>query len=206
MLERVLIPTDGSTGTAHVAMHGIDMAEQYGADIHVIHVIDTGGLLSEDSDTKAELTREGERAVGRVEAMGRAHDLPVETTVREGEPAEEILEYADEIEADIIVAGTHGRTGVKRHLIGSVAERLVRHGTCPVTTIRLPETDVTVESEDHAAEVAARAIEREGYDAEVTATEDRDGLWVVEAETQGGSLVIYIDAVTQRTRVLERGH
>lgn len=204
MYERVLIPTDGSTGTAHVAMQGIDLAERYGGDVHVIHVVDTGGLLSESSDTREKLEREGQRAVSKVEAMARAHKVPVETAIREGEPAEEILNYADEIQADIIVAGTHGRTGVKRHLIGSVAERLVRHATCPVTTIRLPETDVTVEDEAHATEVAQRAIEEEGYDAEVTAAEDRDGLWVVEAKTQGGRLVVYIDAVTQRTRVLER--
>lgn len=204
MYERVLIPTDGSTGTAHVAMQGIDLAEQYGGDVHVIHVVDTGGLLSESSDTRDSLEQEGKRAISKVEAMARAHGVPVETTVREGEPAEEILDYADEIEADVIVAGTHGRTGVKRHLIGSVAERLVRHATCPVTTIRLPETDVTIVDSDKAREVAERGIEREGYDADVTAVEDRDGLWVVEAETAGGGLVVYIDAVTQRTRVLER--
>jgi nucleotide-binding universal stress UspA family protein len=206
MYDRILVPTDGSTGSAHIAMQAIDLAEQYDATVHVVYVVDedVGSLLQSMKITEPELREYGQRAVEKVERMVQAHGVDVAAEVLEGDPATTILDYADEIDADLVVAGTHGRSGIERRLIGSVAERLVRHASCPVTTIRLPETDVTVETEDDAREVAEKAIEEQGYNATISAVEDQNSLWVVEAETEGGSLLVYLDPVTQRTRVLER--
>ncbi|WP_323192998.1 universal stress protein, partial [Halostella sp. PRR32] len=75
---------------------------------------------------ESELDDRGEAAVERVAAMAREHGVDVVTAIEDGDPARRIVDYADEIEADLIVAGTHGRSGVERRLIGSVAERLVR--------------------------------------------------------------------------------
>ena len=206
MYERILIPTDGSTGTAHVAMQAIDLAEQYGSTLHVLNVVDSdvGSMLSDIQETKEELEQQGERAVERVETMAEIHGVDAETDVVQGDPADQILEYADEIDADAIVAGTHGRSGVKRQLIGSVAERLVRHADCPVMTIRLPEDDVTVEDDEHARKLAQQAIEDEGYDAAITGVDHQVSVWVVDADTDDGSLVVYLDPVTQRTSIVER--
>ena len=204
MYERILIPTDGSTGTTHVAMQAIDLAKQYYGELYVLSVVETGGLLPGSDETAEDLQRESERAVRQVEAMASTHGVSVETAIREGDPSDEILAYADEIDADAIVAGTHGRTGVQRQLIGSVAERLVRHSPIPVMTVPLPATDETVETEEAARRVAADAIEAQDYHAEVTDVEEQRGLWVVHAETSGGVLVVYIDPVTQRTQVLEQ--
>jgi nucleotide-binding universal stress UspA family protein len=206
MYERILVPTDGSTGTAHVAMQAIDLAEQYGSTIHVLHVVDTdsGAVLTDESAHTTELERQGHAAVERVETMARIHGVATETAIREGDPAEEILAYTVEIDADVVVAGTHGRSGVKRHLIGSVAERLVRHATRPVMTIRLPESDETVEDAEHARKLAQQAIEEAGYEAELAGADHQVSVWVVDAETETGSLAVYIDPVTQRTSVVER--
>jgi len=206
MYERILIPTDGSTGTAHVALQAIDLAEQYGGTLHVLNVVEAhdGSLLSEIGGSSTELEEQGQRAVERIERMAEVHGVAVETAIREGDPADEILAYAEEIEADAIVSGTHGRSGIKRRLIGSVAERLVRHATCPVMTVRLPESDVTVDDESRARELAQQALEESGHDGEVTAVERQLNVWVADAEADGQTLVVYVDPVSQRSSVVER--
>lgn len=203
MYERILIPTDGSDGSAHVALQAIDLAQQYGAEVHSLYVVseDIRSLL--DSKSHDALEREGQSAVDRVQSIARAHGVEAVTGLREGDPATTILDYAGEIDADLVVAGTHGRSGVERRLIGSVAERLVRHAACPVMTVRLPETDVTVDGADHAKGLAASALSTAGVEAEVTGAERQLSVWVVDASGPSGSFVVYVDPVTQRTSVVE---
>lgn len=206
MYDHILVPTDGSVGSAHVALQAIDLAEQYGATVHVLHVVDEDlrglveGLSGED-----ELQSRGREAIQRVERMAEAHGVAVETSIEEGDPAATIVAYAERVDADLIVAGTHGRSGVERRLIGSVAERLVRTAECPVLTVRLPETDVTVEDDEAAAAVAREALADEGLDATVTATDRQLNVWAVEADADGSSYLVYVDPVTQRASVIDRG-
>lgn len=203
MYDRILVPTDGSTGSAHVAMEALDLAGRYGATVHALYVVDANlrsALVDAGSDDE-ELRRRGERAVRTVERMAESHGIEAVTELREGAPAETILAYADGIDADLIVAGTHGRSGVRRHLLGSVAERLVRHATCPVLTVRLPETDVTVEDADHARELVEAALERQDKDVEVTGIERQRNVWVADVSDESGR-VAYLDPVTQRTSVV----
>jgi len=204
MYERILVPTDGSQGSAHVALQAIDLAEQYGATVHVLSVVDDShrSILPDVGSRSDSLEEEAQRAIERVTKMASVHGVEAVGETREGDPAEEILAYAEGIDADAIVAGTHGRSGVERRLIGSVAERLVRHATCPVMTIRLPETDVTVEDADEAADLVEQALADEGYAAEITGTERQLSVWVVDAEADGESLTVYLDPVTQRTSIV----
>jgi len=206
MYERILVPTDGSTGTAHVALQALDLAEQYDATVHTIHVIDenASAFLSESGSEPNPLSERAEDAVRTVEQMAQSHGIDVVTIVREGKPAETILQYAEEIDADVIVAGTHGRSGIKRHLIGSVAERLVRHAACPVLTIRLPDTDVTVDSVDQARELMSEALSEAGYDVQPDTIERQLSVWVGTADHEDGHLVVYLDPETQRTSVLSQ--
>lgn len=203
MYDRILVPTDGSTGTAHVAMQALDLASQYGATVHALSVVDHSVLsILEDSGQSSDVLEErGERAVGMIERMGESYDVPVETAVQHGDPAEQILAYADEQEVDLIVAGTHGRTGIRRQLLGSVAERLVRHSESPVMTVRLPETDVTVEDADEARTLVETALVEAGYNANVTGVERQLKVWVGTAEDDGEELLVYLDPITQRTSV-----
>lgn len=206
MHERILVPTDGSTGMAHVALQAIDLAEQYDATLYVVNVVDTDffSALSDITETRSELHTAGKEAVRRIEKMAHVHGLTVETTVREGAPATEILDYAADVDADVIVTGTHGRSGVKRRFVGSVAERLVRHATCPVMTVRLPSTDETVEDDGHARELAQQALDETGYDGTIADVDHQETVWVVEADTPDGAVVVYLDPVTQLTSVTER--
>lgn len=206
MYQRILVPTDGSVGTAHVALQAIDLAEQYGATLHVLNVVDADvkSLIEGISGGDDELASRGQRAVERVERMARAHDVDVVTRIEEGDPAERILAYAAEIEADLVVAGTHGRTGIERRVIGSVAERIVRRAERPVTTIRLPETDVTIGNSEEAIAVARDALEQRGVECSVTGAERQVSVWVVEAEGPEAAYLVYVDPVTRRTSVIER--
>ncbi|WP_302079951.1 universal stress protein [Salinibaculum rarum] len=204
MYDQILVPTDGSEGSAHVALQAIDLAEQYGAAIHVLYVVDDSvrSILHDIGSQSDSLEQKAETAIERVTKMASVHGVEAVGEVREGDPADEILAYADEIAADAIVAGTHGRSGVERRLIGSVAERLVRHANCPVMTIRLPETDVTVDDADHATALTERALDEASYTAEVTGAERQRSVWVVDAETDDESLTVYLDPVTQRTSIV----
>jgi nucleotide-binding universal stress UspA family protein len=204
MYERILVPTDGSDGSAHVALQAIDLAKQYDATIHSVYVVSDDLLSRLDIKRHDAIEEEGRRAVERVASMAHTHGVDTVTELREGDPADSILDYADEIEADLIVAGTHGRSGVERRLIGSVAERLVRHATCPVMTVRLAETDITVDDADHATDLASQALDRENVAAEITGVDRQLSVWVVEADTDDASFVVYVDPVTQRTSVVER--
>jgi nucleotide-binding universal stress UspA family protein len=206
MYDRILVPTDGSTGTAHVALHALELAEQHGATVYAINVIDSSitSYLGNDDDAANSLDAQAQNAVGMVERMAESYGIACETAVREGDPADTILTYATDIDADLIVAGTHGRSGVKRHLLGSVTERLVRHADAPVLTVSLPETDVTVEDATHARDLIDAALADAGHDVEALDVERQLSVWVGRGETAEGSVVVYLDPTTQRTSVLQQ--
>ncbi len=207
MYDRILVPTDGSEGSAHAAMRAVDLAGQYGASIHALYVVDESvrGLLGGLTGS-GRLTEQGRHALDQVAALADASGVEAVTELREGDPADSILDYAEEVDADLLVAGTHGRSGVERRLVGSVAERLVRHAPCPVLTVRLPESDVTVEDAGDAERLAADALADAGFDADIVGTRRQTHLWVVEAESEGdaGDPLVYVDPVTQQTSVVPR--
>ncbi len=203
MYDHILVPTDGSTGSAHVSLQALDLAGTYGATVQALSVVDSTIASQLGAGEDKQLHDRAQRAVELVKRMGGSHGVDVVTEVREGDPAETILACAERIEADAIVAGTHGRSGLKRHVLGSVAERLVRHATCPVMTVRLPESDVTVETSKQARERVETALEEAGYDATITTVDRQLETWVAEAEAER-SLTVYLDPVTQRTSVLEQ--
>lgn len=82
-----------------------------------------------------DIEREGNRIIGYVEEIGNSEGLAVDTALLMGHPAEEILNFADENNVDLIVLGTLGKTGIKRFLLGSVAENVVRHSDVPVLVV-----------------------------------------------------------------------
>ena len=144
MYDTILLPTDGSDGMADAATHAGVLAERFDATVHVLSVIDprnrfespTGGL-----STAAWEEAERERAEGAVErTVATLPDgLGVETKLLEGVPKTVILDYVTETEVDMVVMGTHGRSGLDHYLIGSVAEKVVRSSPVPVVTVRLTE-------------------------------------------------------------------
>jgi len=146
MYDRILVPTDGSSGGERAVEHAVELAATHGAEVHALYVISTvgyGGLPRETSweGIRDALATEGETALDRIRELTGPADVPVEGTIVEGAPAQRIVEHADEIDCDLIVMGTHGRSGVDRLLLGSVAEHVVRSATVPVLTVRVETAD-----------------------------------------------------------------
>ncbi|MFC7173658.1 universal stress protein [Haloplanus litoreus] len=134
MYSDILLPTDGSPGAQAAIEHGLEIAQQYEATVHALYVVDT--RLSRSGPLLESLQRDGRETVRELEVAGTRVGLSVVTEVVEGVPAQEILEYRATQGIDLIVMGTQGRTGVARFVIGSVAERVVRHSPVPVLTVR----------------------------------------------------------------------
>ncbi|MFB6096128.1 MAG: universal stress protein [Haloferacaceae archaeon] len=141
--ERVLVPTDGSTGADAALDLGIDVVGSHGGGLRVLSVVDTETLgLDVRSEVQIdELEGNADEVVSA--AVERAEGAGVEDVsgeVRAGPSvADEILEFVADAEVELVVVGTHGRTGVERHLLGSVAEKLVRRSPVPVVTVRETE-------------------------------------------------------------------
>ena len=142
MYETILVPTDGSDGTAEALRHAVYLAECHGAGLHALHIVDRRPYLMADDDVQdhvLETLREaGEAAVAAIEAEATAAGIEVETVVREGIPDKDIIRYAEEAGADVIVMGTHGRTGRdKLATLGSVTERVVENASVPVLVVQM---------------------------------------------------------------------
>jgi nucleotide-binding universal stress UspA family protein len=142
MYDVILLPTDGSAGTTAVAEHAGSLAERYGARVHVLSVADARNRfespssgIAGDAWTDAERDRAAAAVDDAVAAL--PDDVPTERTVATGVPHEVVLEHAPA--ADVVVMGTHGRTGLDHYLIGSVAERVVRRSLTPVLTVRIED-------------------------------------------------------------------
>ena len=147
MYDRILVPTDGSPSMQTVVAHALEIVRLHDAALHGVYVVDTGNFATLPVETTwdgvAEMLRgEGEQAVADFEDM--VGEVPAETAIREGNPSREIVEYARETDCDTVVMGTHGRGGIDRLLLGSVAERVVRAAPVPVVTVPLSEAEPEV--------------------------------------------------------------
>jgi nucleotide-binding universal stress UspA family protein len=137
MYDDVLVPTDGSRGAEAALRHGIAIASQWDATLHALYVVDL--RVARTGPLHRTLQDEGREALRDVEVAGTQAGLSVVTEMVEGRPHEEILEYVSERGIDVVVMGTHGRTGIDRLVMGSVAERVNRLSPVPVLTV--PQED-----------------------------------------------------------------
>jgi nucleotide-binding universal stress UspA family protein len=138
----VLVPTDGSACASAALDRALAVATATGATLHVLSVVDATSLGTDVySGTQVEVLEEDAQTVV-TEARTAAEDAPLESVVEAVEfgssVTREIRSYADEHGIDLVVMGTHGRTGVERHLLGSVAEKTVRSTPVPVLTVPDP--------------------------------------------------------------------
>jgi universal stress protein A len=135
----VLHPTDFSDASQGACERAVELARQCGAKLTVLHVY-AHPLMAEGFAHVPDPTPELEERLSYV-----AHEelpIPVARSLRVGTPAEQIVAFAREHCCDLIVMGTHGRTGLGHLLMGSVAETVVRHAPCPVMVVR-PEPHAT---------------------------------------------------------------
>jgi nucleotide-binding universal stress UspA family protein len=143
-ITRILVPTDFSATADAALEYAFVLAERFGASLQLLHVLDdpfvADGMAAEAYISEAPTLRTAMLKDARERLHHRAAARPaIETEVLFGHGARTIAEYAAERGVDLIVMGTHGRTGFAHLLLGSVAERLVRTAPCPVLTVRHPE-------------------------------------------------------------------
>jgi nucleotide-binding universal stress UspA family protein len=145
MFKDILLPTDGSKGVEEAINCAVALAKKFDAKIHVLYVVEPprfqeyGAGIALASIVKT-LQEAGEQIVSdTVELIRKSGVLAIEEAIEEGHPAEEILQYTREHGIDLIVMGTHGRRGLNRVLLGSVAEEVVRSADVPVMTVRMSE-------------------------------------------------------------------
>jgi nucleotide-binding universal stress UspA family protein len=160
MFDDVLVPTDGSTCAEVAVDYATDLATRYGATVHVLCVADSRTL--ENAPQHEEIRDERATLVDRTCDDVAAAGVRTERAVRTDVPHRAILQYASEREVDLVVMGTHGRTGVERYLLGSVTEKVVRRSDVPVLTVkeaedgpRYPYDDVLVPTDGSDGATAA---------------------------------------------------
>ncbi|NYT02145.1 MAG: universal stress protein [Methanosarcinales archaeon] len=143
MYKRILIATDGSDKSKLAAKEGIELAKALGAKVIALYVVNeivvTSAVRSLGSDKKeveAKLQATGEKAVQFIKAIGDEAGVAVETAVRMGAPANMVIDAASTENADLIVMGSHGESGVSKLLIGSVVQKVLYWATVPVLVVR----------------------------------------------------------------------
>jgi nucleotide-binding universal stress UspA family protein len=160
---RILVPVDFSPTSESAIDHAQEVAARFDAPIELLHVVEdpiASGAWEPDASylTIPELldrfVEDGERRLGDIKKRLTDAGITVETRVVTGAPARGIVHAAQEDGCDLIVMGTHGRTGLSHMLMGSVAERVIRTAVCPVLTVRHRPTE-TVDTKAVAVEAVA---------------------------------------------------
>jgi nucleotide-binding universal stress UspA family protein len=142
-IKRILVPTDFSAPSELATEYAIDLAFRYGASIHVVHVLEDlyyhalypDGYVDLPS-LRQRLVDDATRQLAALTQKCEAARIAVSSAVLSGRAPQAIAEEAASRDVDLIVMGTHGRSGVAHLMVGSVAERVVRSAPCPVLTVR----------------------------------------------------------------------
>jgi len=154
IFKKIMVATDGSELTKKAVDSAIEITKLNEAKLYAVHVVAPGDFAITQNEPKASITQneprdaewkkeikehlttQGKEASAYVENVGKAANIEVESVILEGNPADEIVDFAEKNEIDLIVMGTLGKTGIKRFLLGSVAENVVRHSKVPVLVVR----------------------------------------------------------------------
>jgi nucleotide-binding universal stress UspA family protein len=146
-LKRILVPTDFSKFSQNALSYAAALAEKFGAELYLLHVVQNIGVMIPDMvnvvppimPSNEQMTGAVREALDRVIKDNKLERFKPKPEVRLGTPFYEIIQFAKETNADLIVMGTHGHSGLAHMLLGSVTEKVVRKAPCPVLTVRHPE-------------------------------------------------------------------
>jgi nucleotide-binding universal stress UspA family protein len=145
-IKKILVPLDFSDCSKKALRYAVALARQFGAELVCLHVVEIpygageAGMVVEMQTFRKNLQAESRRALAEL-VEAEAPDVTAMSRLRSGAPHHEIALAAQELEADLIVISTHGRTGLGRFFLGGTTERVVRHAPCPVLVVREREHD-----------------------------------------------------------------
>ncbi len=139
-IQNILLPTDFSNISLSVSEYAINLAEQYSAKIHLLHILEkTPPILtirsldlSEEKIIKTIEQDAHSKLDNAVKKIKKSSSVEIEPVIRKGIDFEEIIKYSEKNNIDLIVIATHGRTGIMHTLLGSVAEKVIRLSKIPV--------------------------------------------------------------------------
>jgi nucleotide-binding universal stress UspA family protein len=137
----ILVPTDFGEGSAAALTYAVELARALGAQIVLLHTYEIpvvgfpDGTLIATADLTSRMLDGAQEGLRGIEQRLADAGVKLGSLVKQGEAWRTILETADEVAAGLIVMGTHGRRGLPRALLGSVAEKVVRMSSCPVLTV-----------------------------------------------------------------------
>jgi len=139
MYDQILVAVDGSDHASTAVTHAIDLADRYGATLHVLYVIETRTAYDNaiiDPDERREALRtDGEDELAEVRERADASGVAVETAIEEGAPPEEILAYLDSHDIDMVCMGERGNSEFKTVLLGSATETVIHESEIPTVVV-----------------------------------------------------------------------
>ena len=146
-VKKILVPIDFSDCSRKALRYAVPFAKEHDAALTLLYVVPTPSYVIGEysiapyAEIQAEMRNHGARELARLIVDEVKGDVPADSRVQVGSAAHEIVELAKELPADLIVISTHGRTGLKHVFMGSVAEHVIRHASCPVLVVREDERD-----------------------------------------------------------------
>jgi nucleotide-binding universal stress UspA family protein len=190
MYDEILVGVDGSTESERAARYALELAARVDASVTALHVVEKRALeLARGSSEATELRRDRAAVLAGIEGIAEEVGHPVDDELAEGDPATQLTEHADEGEADLVVLGRQGLSGVKRRVLGGVTEQVLHHSEVPVLVV--PEaTDsfaadrllVPTDGSENAGLALPHAAELAGIDGGIV-----DLLNVIDIDAAGGA-------------------
>lgn len=139
-MQKILVAHDGSKSSDKALKKAVELAVNSNASLAVLSVVPELYLteLSEEDRNKIAKTLEEEtrQAMEKIRKSLSSKSIEVKTVIRQGDPAEKILETAQKMKVELIVTGSHGRHGAKKFLLGSVSSKVIEYSRCPVLVVK----------------------------------------------------------------------
>ena len=144
-IGRILVPIDFSEHSHKALRYALAFANQFGAEVTLVHIVEQmvypGDWMYPPMAVTDFAAEKREEMIARLQALDAGSGVKTQHIVRIGRAWQEIIEIAEEMKCDMLILATHGYTGLKHVLLGSVAEKVIRHAPCPVLTVRPEERD-----------------------------------------------------------------
>lgn len=150
MYDTILVPVDGSESSQYAAKHALDLASEVGATVHFLHVVSLNESRNvevpriEQGYLYQDLAQMGEEIIDDTISPLDEQEVPIKRTVMTGRPDKQILSFIQSERPDLVIMGSQGKTGLKRVVLGSVAENVARRSSIPIQLVQSPDDFVTL--------------------------------------------------------------